>query len=285
MRPGIDAKHLIAAAFQTLLNEKHLYQSLEIDFDDAVDERALQMHAAQGLGGHASKADIKTNLLAHILRSRWTLDWPGIGHIQRPGEKVDSIHFELRPVKTMCGQCHSIESFNPSNGALTASFDMSPFEQVFCMPLQCQACRSNVIVFLVRRDRSKIQLVGRSEFEEVAAPASIPKGQKKLYSDAVVAFNSGQVLPALFLLRCVIEQYMRQTTKKTEKLRGEELCDKYAETLSEDFKQRFPSFKEIYSKISDALHTFDSNAPLFESQLEQAMLHFDGLALFARTRR
>ena len=136
---------------------------------------------------------------------------------------------------------------------------------------------------MVARNGRKIQLVGRSEFENVKVPSSIPKEQKVFYSQALIAFNCGQVLPALFLLRTLIEQHMRAVTGRAE-LRGDELCDEYNKTLDADFKERFASFKEVYGKLSDAVHRADQNESLFQSELERVRLHFDGLDLFAKVK-
>jgi hypothetical protein len=74
---------------------------------------------------------------------------------------------------------------------------------------------------------------------------------------------------------------MRAVTGRT-KLRGDELCDEYNKTLAKDFKGRFPSFKDVYSKLSEALHRAELNESLFRSELERVQLHFNGLELFTK---
>ncbi len=227
--------------------------------------------------------DMKQNLLSSILRQPWILEGPGVAS-PLPGKAL-GLRFSLPPVKTMCGRGRcGVESFNMWERYPAQSISMGLTEDVFVVPIECQGCRSNVIILLMRRSGPKIQLVGRSEFEKVEVPSYVPKEQETLYSDAIIAFNSGQFLPAIFLLRSVIEQYMRTITKNAT-LRGEDLCDEYAKTLAEDFRQRFPSFKTIYGKLSDALHNVDANPELFQSQLGDVILHFEGIAVFAKTKR
>ena len=141
--------------------------------------------------------------------------------------------------------------------------------------------------FLVKRSGPKIQLVGRSEFEQVQVSDSIPKKFRHLYSQAMIAFQSGQVLPALFMLRTLIEQHMRMitNTQKAIELRGEDLCDAYAKTLDNDFKLRFPSLKVIYGNLSEAMHLASADVALFESQIHDTCLHFEGLEIFERTKK
>jgi hypothetical protein len=140
------------------------------------------------------------------------------------------------------------------------------------------------VVFLVTRktkqDGVKLQLTGRSVFEQVEVPTYIPKEQAKFYSGALVAFNSGgQVLPALFMLRTLIEQHMRSQTGKQE-LRGDDLCDEYAKGLDGGFKAKFPSFKDIYGELSNALHAAVEDEELFESERKRIESHFRGKQTF-----
>lgn len=286
----MEPRPFIEAAIQTLINTKHLYQSVLVSFEPLLTTEAkirFELKNTTSLlrssADRTSLEDIKTQVQQEFIQKRWLLHSPSVGII-RP-DPDNPIYFSLPPVKTMCGVCHSVESFNAWNGYHAATIpETAATEQTFCIPVQCQACRADVIVFLVHRKGIKLQLVGRSEFEDVQVPQYIPKEHKQFYSQALIAFNSGQLLPALFLLRTLIEQHMRATIDKID-LRGDELCDGYGKRLPEDFKERFPSLKTIYGKISDALHRAEAPEGLFESQLADIELHFDALALFAKAKR
>jgi hypothetical protein len=105
-------------------------------------------------------------------------------------------------------------------------------------------------------------------------PPYIPKSATDYYGKALVAFNTSHTLAALFYLRTLLEQYMRLESKTTGKATGDELADAYAKTLDPDFARRFPSFKELYSTLSEALHAAREDEELFTSTLERIQEHF-----------
>jgi hypothetical protein len=279
---------LISRAFQELINTKHLYQSIEIDFGPAMAAEAREVWVRRVANevdsrGRARRMISQEDVTRELLAELDTKDWV----FRDLAESARIVPFLLPPVKTLCSECDDVTSFNLWSNSLASAQTMSlgsRGKQVFCLPLQCQACRSSVIVFMIARNGRKIQLVGRSEFENIKVPSSIPKEQKVFYSQALIAFNCGQILPALFLLRTLIEQHMRAVTGQTD-LRGDELCDEYNETLDEDFKGRFPSFKDVYGKLSDVLHRADPNESLFKAELERIGHHFEGRDLFARIKK
>src|SRR5579871_6581302 len=94
---SIDPKYLIEKGFQKLINEKHLYQSAEIDFEWSIETRAESLFGAQGLEGRTALEDIRTNELSRILQKHWVLDWPKVGHVG-PYPPTE-IRFSLPPLK------------------------------------------------------------------------------------------------------------------------------------------------------------------------------------------
>jgi hypothetical protein len=276
----------IERSLQELLVKKHLYQSTKVDFGPAVEIRATALWAATGSGsrGASNLEELKSQLILNLLKFPWLLDRKNLG--MKVGESGKQfIGFSLPPVKTYCANCKSTEAFNLVDEAENASHTLvcSPTQQVFSIPMQCQACKAGEIVFLVTRNSMKLTLAGRSEFEEVQVPSFVPKELRKFYSQAVIAYNSGHFLPALFLLRTVIEQQMRALTGKAD-LRGDELCDEYASKLEPGFKQIFPSFKSVYGSLSNALHRADENKELFDAELNRINSHFQGLDAFAKAK-
>ncbi|MGO9062306.1 MAG: hypothetical protein ACLQU2_33830 [Candidatus Binataceae bacterium] len=277
----MNETQIIEQAVQKLINTKHLYQSIEVDFRPAVRDTALEMHARrEAIKPKSSRFEFaERDLLADLDRREW-----GLGDFV-PGSGI--IAFSLPPVRTLCSVCDNVEPFDLSQGnrsVQTISLGTSG-EQLFILPLRCQGCRSNLIVFLVSRKGRKIQIVGRSEFEEIKVPDYVNRRERKFYSDAVIAFNCGQVLPAIFMLRTLIEQHMRRVTECSDiNIRGDALCDLYNRKLAEDFVARFPSFKVIYGKLSAALHSANADEALFESQLQNICLHLQGLDVYGKTR-
>lgn len=272
------AREIIETALKELIDTKHLYQTVAIDFrkavvNDAVFELTYAKRAAEQSNHTApTLEEIEGRLSAEMALRNWTIGYPLQG----------SIMIMVPPVRTLCGNCNDVEPFNLGNGLQSVHTfpGLEAGDQVFCLDLECQRCRKNAIVFEIRKSAEKIQIVGRSEFEEVAVPAVILKNVRRFYSEAVIALQCRAVLASIFLLRTLIEQHMRAVTKAAATVRGDDLCDKYAETLPDDFKKRFPSLKEIYGKLSDAMHQAKDDVEVFDSQAKDIVKHFDALRLF-----
>ena len=194
----------IEKALQLLINTCHLYQSLEVDFEDAIEKETREMYARRLRTDVTEKIE---NVRKDVLVEVDALDWVfGVA-----GTNI-KVGFALKPVRTMCGRCGEVLPFNTSAQQPVSVISLGVRgRQVFTIPIQCQGCRSNIIVLLVARSGRKIQLVRRSEFEEISVPGYVPKQQRSFYSRASIAFNCGEFLAGVFLLRTVIEQYMRST--------------------------------------------------------------------------
>jgi hypothetical protein len=129
-------------------------------------------------------------------------------------------------------------------------------------------------------------LAGRYPIEVLPTPKCLPKEQRKYYSNAMIAHHAGQTLAGLFLLRVFIEQFWRtipavQTIIQNQpKATGDEQGTAYQSTLPDDFKSRFPSLRDIYDKLSAALHSADENAALFDEACSKIEKHFAARKLF-----
>jgi hypothetical protein len=109
----------------------------------------------------------------------------------------------------------------------------------------------------------------------VEVPPHLQKPESWLYRDAVIAFNSGKVLAALFYLRTLIEQFARRLTGLTGRATGEEILDAYYTILPSEHKDYMPSLREWYDKLSEALHSARQDAALFEAAKPAAEKHFE----------
>jgi len=69
----------------------------------------------------------------------------------------------------------------------------------------CQSCKSFLEVFLISYKNKKLTICGRSPIEYIEVPKSIPKNAQQYYSDALLAYQSGQHLAGNFMLRVLIE--------------------------------------------------------------------------------
>jgi hypothetical protein len=265
-RPDIVLPAMIQAALGELLNTKHLYQSVNLKWEDI--EPRIQRGYPIGDQWIAVAQEM-------LLQHPWIFE-----NEELPPFAYRVVRLSVPLVSTFCERCKRRQPHNPCEAK------ESPFSlftaRAFCIPLRCQGCKGPAIVFLVTRQTTphgaKLQLTGRSIFERIEIPDFIDKKQE-FYSQAVVAFNSGQTLPALFMLRTLIEQYMRAETGN-EDARGDDLCSKYGELLDDGFKQRFPSLKDIYDKLSDALHKADASDDLFKSEIQRIETHFHAKQVF-----
>jgi hypothetical protein len=110
--------------------------------------------------------------------------------------------------------------------------------------------------------------------EIVEIPPYISKPESGYFRDAVIAFNSGKVLAGLFYLRTFVEQFARRITGMAGRATGDEILDAYYKGLPSEHKDRMPSLREWYDKLSDALHSARADAVLFEAAKSAIEKHF-----------
>lgn len=272
----------VQEAVRQLLEKKHLYQSIEVDVQQA--SEAFQKRVPQNL--------------SHTLSFMKGADlWPWVVHdtdsfqamvsnlTQQPDRPT--ITWQLPDAKLFCKTCDRLEPFNglagsnvlnrssPSAGGV---YHKGKLNQVYSLSYLCQSCKGLPEVFLVRRQGTRISLSGRSPIEHVQVPKSIPREVAAYYSDALVAYQSGQVLAALFMLRTICEQWTRRFADAGD--RADAALDKYMDGLPADFKARFPSLRTIYGDLSLALHSADASSDLFESSRTSIEEHFAARELF-----
>jgi hypothetical protein len=148
--------------------------------------------------------------------------------------------------------------------------------QLFYLIFQCQRCEGVPEAFLVKRHDMDLVVEGRSPLEHVELPTFIPREEKKWFRDAVVAFQTGKILAALFYLRTFIEQFARRKTgTQNDKKTGDEIMSAYADTIPMNLRDTMPSLAEWYDKLSAALHGAKEDSELFESAREKIEEHFD----------
>ncbi len=284
----------IKRSFGDLLNGGHLYQHRDIDLE--------------ALESSLPAAVFREGAADMLRRFAW---YPG-GHALYAPQRVA---FAMPNVEAYCDKCQARKPFNLNAGdagsttTIASQFRNSVPPQVnpvgytsplgthefsrqfFMLVMQCQGCKTSLVTFLISRQPAKtdngqksvvrLTLVGRGPIEVIESPKSLPKSLRKYYSAAVLAFHSGQMLPALFMLRTLIEQHMRASVLAELKVRrGDELCEAYKSLLPDDFKARFPSLADTYQNLSGALHEAREDRALFESELEKVHEHFDAVFLF-----
>lgn len=296
---------LLSRGFKALFEEKHLYQSLDIAADDELLREVVARlrpevpPAAMLLGSKAGRPSVPTppdpegdvaRICAWARVILCTQPWGALsvgGSAQgqtaaaRAGEA--GLLFRVDTIRSYCSKCRERNPYNlmwvqevadshpEEKGGLSATGKMT---QVFTFNFQCQSCKGFPEVFLVHRFGSKIVLSGRVPIEEVCVPRFIPKASAGYFSDAIVATQSGKTLAGLFFLRVLIEQFAC-SAPDTAGLLADQAIDRYMASLPVDFKDNFPSLKDVYSKLSEALHRAKADDALFQESIENIEHHFD----------
>ncbi len=266
-----------------LLEEKHLYQKFTIDLTEIVEKlkRGLTVPENQrftpwvrielpkekfSIFLHQISAVPRGSTAAQTLPQLWiTLPHPSLYCNSKSCKRKET----FTPIWfTELSQAMATV-VTPKQVTLPDGF------QMFTLVYQCQRCLGKPEAFLVRRDLWTFYLEGRSPIERVEVPKFVPEKEEHYYSDAIVAFNSGKVLAALFYLRTFVEQFARRITGKTGRATGEEILDAYYETLPVNRKSDMPSLREWYEKLSVPLHAGKDDAEVFTNAKEAIDKHFD----------
>ena len=279
---------VVEEKLKILLEEKHLYQSVRLSYDALVNRVSVELTNTYFPDVTNSSQFIADSLL----NSSWHVDDPGksrkgyiaFGDIP---DLLESLEFKIAGIRTNCGNCNKVSPMNlikatevVSDSRSQTDFKLDKDHNVYTFAFQCQNCRAGIEVFIVARKYDKLTLVGRTPMERVQTPESIPNKQKKYYSGAIMAFNSGQVLPALFMLRTFIEQYTRTIVRQVEPDKAEldkvdVILKKYMEGLPDNFNSRVPSLKDVYNYLSIAIHEADESEDLFRESRTKIEKHLN----------
>jgi hypothetical protein len=215
----------ISDALRELLENKHLYQSVTVS-RDSLDQYKAKMMADAILAARSTPGDpayIQPSIgptrvqkecdasIRAVLEAAWNPLPRQLFSASVPSPVIE-VTFMLPTVHTFCPTCKKLWPFNPNpQQGFSIVFPQSmfflPIEkcQVFVVAYQCQSCKDEPLVFVVRREGMKLTLCGRSMIESLPIPKSLPKSVANYYSDAHIAHNAGQTLAGLFLLRTFVE--------------------------------------------------------------------------------
>ena len=275
-----DFEAALPKAVLELLQRKHLYQSVTVDLSDT------KQRTASTSQGSKSSYD-------QGLRDATTALWvpvepqlPGVPTTQ-PNSARDPVYIVFPTVKMFCRGCDGVEAHNLVHvtevvselAARTSRPYFPPTLQNFVVGYLCQGCKTSPEFFMIRREELRLTVVGRSPIEHIAVPAIVPKQHRKHFSGAIVAFQSGQILPALFMMRTFIEQFAASQVQDST-LRADAVLDAYMAALPEPVRAHFPSLREIYGRLSEAIHAAREDAVLFTVVNAQIVEHLDARRLY-----
>lgn len=270
----------IADALRELLERKHLYQNVPVNLGVSTNfEAAAKVPKERKVSAVELGAGLQDR--AWSIFGSQTIDYSArVGSLA--GVKLDEwLRVSAPDLRLYCAApCKRLEPFHAADCTDVFSGNESqPMRQIFVLRYVCQSCRGEPTVFLVRREGLKLTLAGRSPIEHVDVPREIPRQVAGYYSGAVVAHQCGQTLAGNFLLRTLVEQWLR-SFQPAAKMRAEAALDWYYSNLPEDFRQRFPSLRTIYEKLSMDIHAAGGNAKVFDDQSARIVKHFDAWRLY-----
>ncbi len=272
-----------SAGLKLLLEEKHLYQKVEIRIE----------HVLKSARDDVSPS-YESQLLQRIgvfLKQRLypTTD----AGTQLDGSPVLNAFLLVPNVKLYCRKCKSAEVYTsvyasevsnelskPRGPSSKVGRTLSAYYQVFFLALQCQRCQGDPECFLVRRRDQGLVFEGRSPFEHIELPSYIPEAERSLFRDAVISHQAGKTLAGLFYLRTFLEQYARRQTGVSDRISGDELLERYGKLLPASIREEIPSLRLWYERLSTAIHQASADGDLFVSAEEEIDRHFDMRRLF-----
>jgi len=270
----------ITDGLKNLFQMKHLYQNVKIELD---------LSQAASPPGTDSLARFVEMALPHVTK-KIPGPWFPIQTVESNPDlqRKNPIFFSTPDVKLFCQNCDRVEAFNSIftedflyRGAenYTGVVSDRGIMQIFVFSFLCQACKAAPEIFIVRRENFKLILCGRAPIEHIQVPTVIPKDIRRFYSGAILAYQSGQTLAAIFLLRTLIEQWAQSVATEKD-LQADEAIDTYMATLPKDFRDRFSSFRTLYGDLSYDIHTATGSSELFEKARSQIDEHFEARRLF-----
>lgn len=299
----VGVRHInnaIESAFKTLLEEKHLYQSVSIDLRENARAVASEVGSIRDEDGGSAESEPErlaslTRALVEFAESRWicaqSTEHRAFYHRGDPFFRAWP--FTIPNVRLFCQPCRRREPFNVVKAddylyeglekPPTLSIDelallpRRPSDQVFAVSLLCQGCQAIAEVLLVRRFAAKQRLVlsGRTPMAAVELPSYVQGPEATFYEGAIVAFRTGRALAAVFYLRTFIEQFARRVASIEGRFSGDEIMEAYASTIPPELRSAIPSLREWYGKLSDDLHAARGDEALFAKAMDSINKHFD----------
>ncbi|NDZ11457.1 hypothetical protein C7T35_23950 [Variovorax sp. WS11] len=275
-----DLQKTIQSAVRTLLEDKHLYQSVVVEADKAVGAHRLKV---------ASEEAIRVRHFADVKNWAWYAEEVST-QFGRPGDDAfadQSLQWTAPSIRSYCSTCDrrepfnlasALNLFNRASGHVGGVVTAAGKTEVFSMSYICQGCKGPPEVFTIRRVGPKLTLCGRAPMEHVEVPRTIPASISRFFSGAVIAHQSGQTLAGLFLLRTLCEQWARLFASASD--RADAALDAYMDGLPVDFKGRFPSLRTMYGELSEAIHSAYADTALFQATAQAITEHFEARKLY-----
>lgn len=294
---GREVGELISEGVKEILQEKHLYQSVDLELSLSVLGEIVksgEFDPGPFPNGVTLKSMVAISFghFTGFMAMDWRPDDLSRPALHNPRGTSDESHIRFRRpnIKIYCEECDRVEPHNPADGNqiiplgdVSYTVKYNPPHQWYWFGYLCQSCQNIPTVFLIQRIGTRLTFSGRSPMESVQIPAFIPKETRKHYASAIVSHQAGYTLAGIFYLRTFIEQTARAVVGKIkDNGTGDELMDAYMMTVPLPVRDGFPSLRKIYGELSADIHSAAGDAKLFEKCVEQINEHFDAKRLYAK---
>lgn len=286
----------VQKAIAELLSDKHLYQSVRINVDFVEEIAPIAAVSGPFRVNQANLPALINKLKGQGSSLFESCEWvPDVHEVPAFFGMDLEYHGKMVPIQlpTILTECHTCKTrwpFNPvPNGSSTQAGKSQNGNQWFLFSYECQTCKGEPVRFLVRRQKQKLTLCGRDPMEPITVPDVIPRDQRDRFGNAIIAYQSGQILSAIFGLRVFIEQHWRSIDAVSTEIAGiprptgDEMGAAYKTTLPDELKKQFPTLCECYDELSKAMHLADESPEVYERVYKQIVLHFRALQLFSES--
>jgi len=271
----------IEEKFESLLETKHLYQKVTIEWEKVVASLREKIIASDHQQFPGYIREVPGMLFTPVTQVRLLSQSQGsLGRIP--------LVLLLKNVTMFCRECDRREAFRPiwykdvsielrqlPSSGVVRHLPLPTTFQDFVLIYQCQHREGASETFIVRRNDWILSLDGRSPMASVETLPYIPKKEDHLFRDAIIANGSGKTLAGLFYLRTFIEQFGRRVTGISGKKTGDEILSEYSKLLPANVRDSMPSLAEWYQKLSVALHSANPDEELFKNAQEKIEKHFE----------
>jgi hypothetical protein len=190
--------------------------------------------------------------------------------------------FIIPTINTWCGTCQSHELHDSIPHIECSPYHLNPEaiaepagKQTMLFNFQCHRCKTTLLTFMVRRDKTKLQLCGRSQPYFPSVPSELPKSVRRVYTDAIAAVACGDLPAGFYHVRTMLEHHMKAVCgiRTEESISGSDLCKSYNEKVDPIVAER-AALTNVFDQCSVFLHNRSGTPEEFEIIMKQVVGHF-----------
>jgi hypothetical protein len=235
-------QELVYDALKALLESSYLYQNKRIDLADIVKlaDKACPENQLRDEFEHRPWIPYSQNR-GFTTQEQQVLKVGGAGvdPLGTPPRQM-RLHFIIPTIDTHCYKCKaktlhdSIPHIDCDPYHLNPKAIEEPLGfRTFLFNMQCQRCKCPPITFMIRREKLKLQLCGRSQPYFPEPPQELPANLRDIFNAGVAAAGCDDLPAAFYHLRTLMEHHMKLELglPLDQPMTGDELCAAYNKSL------------------------------------------------------